>query len=230
MASKNGALFIKEQLDSILPQLVAEDEIVISDDFSSDETLRIIRSFRDPRIRVLENTAERGVSKNFEDSLATCRGEYIFLADQDDVWLPGKIQKMKDALREYDLVMSDCQVVDYSLRLRESSFYDLNKSGKGFVKNLIRNSYMGCCMAFTKKLKLRALPFPADIPIHDFWIGLIGELYFKVHFMPDILVLHRRHGSNASTSGEASRQAIPEKLANRFRLVKNLFIHKYYAG
>jgi glycosyltransferase involved in cell wall biosynthesis len=230
MATRNGGLFIREQLDSILLQLGDKDEVVISDDFSSDETLQVVRSLHDPRIRIIENLNERGIAKNFEDSLSVCKGEYIFLADQDDVWLPGKIEKMLGALRYYDLVVSDCQVVDYSLKLKKRSFYDLNNSGKGLLKNLIKNSYMGCCMAFTRELKDRALPFPADIPIHDFWIGLIGELYFKVHFMQEALVLHRRHGSNASTSGGASKQPIHEKLAHRFKLVRNLFIHKYYAG
>lgn len=230
MATKNGAAFIKEQLDSILPQLHPCDEIIISDDFSRDDTVSIIRSLRDPRIQVIENTSERGISKNFETSLNASRGNYIFLADQDDVWLPGKVEKMRNFLQHYDLVMSDCQLVDYSLQLKKNSFYDLNNSGKGLFKNLIKNSYMGCCMAFTRKLKLRALPFPTDIPIHDFWIGLIGELYFNVHFTREILVLHRRHDSNASTSGESSQQSIQEKLAYRYRLVKNLFIHRYYAG
>lgn len=230
MATKNGAAFIREQLDSILPQLNPCDEIIISDDFSRDDTVSIIRSLRDPRIQVIENTSERGISKNFETSLSASRGNYIFLADQDDVWLPEKVEKMRNSLQHYDLVMSDCQLVDYALQLKKNSFYDLNHSGKGLFKNLIRNSYMGCCMAFNLKLKHRALPFPADIPIHDFWIGLIGELYFNVHFMREILVLHRRHDSNASTSGESSQQSIQEKLTYRYRLVKNLFIHRYYAG
>ncbi|MEO5602538.1 MAG: glycosyltransferase family 2 protein [Cyclobacteriaceae bacterium] len=230
MATKNGGMFIREQLDSILPQLGEEDEIVISDDFSSDDTVDIIKSFKDHRIRILESQVARGISSNFEASLTLSAGDYIFLADQDDVWLPGKVNKMLEALSHYDLVMSDCRLVDDSLQVTKSSFYNLNNSGSGLLKNLFKNSYMGCCMAFTKRLKDRALPFPYDIPIHDFWIGLIGEVYYKVHFMKDTLVLHRRHDTNASTSGEISDQSWQEKFGNRLNLVKNLFIHKFYAG
>ena len=230
MATRNGAIFIREQLDSILPQLNQEDEIVISDDCSTDDTLTVIRSFQDPRIRLFESRSERGITRNFEASLKASKGEFIFLADQDDVWLPGKVKKMEKALKDYDLMMSDCQLVDDNLRVQRHSFYDLNKSGKGFFKNLIKNSYMGCCMAFNRRIRERALPFPSDIPMHDFWIGLIAEIYFSVYFMPEILVLHRRHDSNASTSGDPSQLTINQKLAHRYRIVKNLFIHKYYAG
>lgn len=230
MGTKDGAAFIAEQLDSILTQLTGNDEVVIADDCSSDDTLKIIRSFGDPRIRVLESPAERGITRTFQASLMASRGDFIFLADQDDVWLPGKVAIMKAALAEYDLVVSDCNLVDDNLRIQSRSFYDKNGSGRGLLKNLVKNSYMGCCMAFTRKLRDRALPFPADVPIHDFWIGLIGELYFKVRFLPDVLVLHRRHGSNASTSGETSHQSINKKLLYRYQVVKNLFIHKYYAG
>jgi len=230
MATKNGATFIKEQIESILPQLGTKDEIVISDDCSGDDTLTVIRTFQDPRIRLLESRSEKGITKNFEASLSASKGQFIFLADQDDVWLPGKVNKMKRALKNFDLVMSDCHLVDDNLEVQERSFYDLNRSGKGLIRNLIKNSYMGCCMAFTKRLKDRSLPFPADIPMHDFWIGLIAELYFSVHFMPEALVLHRRHNSNASTSGKSSHNSINARIAQRYRLVKNLFIHKYHAG
>lgn len=230
MATKNGATFLREQLDSILKQLRPEDEIVISDDCSGDDTLTVIRTFQDSRIRLLENTSVKGIAKNFEASLNASRGDYIFLADQDDVWLPGKVDKMKLAMAEYDLVMSDCQLVDDSLRVQQRSFYQINKSGKGFLRNLLRNSYMGCCMAFTRELKNRALPFPSDIPMHDIWIGLIGEVYFKVYFMTEVLVLHRRHGLNASTSGQSSQHSINRKIAHRYRIVKNLFIRKYHAA
>ncbi len=230
MATRNGASFLKEQIDSILPQLGLEDEIVISDDCSGDDTLTVIRTFQDSRIRLLESRSEKGITRNFEASLKASHGDYIFLADQDDVWLPGKVKRMKQALKQYDLVISDCHLVDDTLQVLQRSFYDLNRSGKGLIKNLIRNSYMGCCMAFTKKLKERALPFPSDIPMHDFWIGLIAELYFRIHFMREALVLHRRHDSNASTSGDLSPNSINEKLAQRYRIIKNLIIHKSYAG
>jgi glycosyltransferase involved in cell wall biosynthesis len=230
MGTKNGATFIREQLLSILPQLSRNDEVVISDDCSSDDTLAIIRSLKDPRVRILESATERGVTKNFEASLRACHGDFIFLGDQDDVWLPGKIQLMKNALMDYDLVICDCKLVDDSLRTQNHSFYNVNRSGPGFFRNIIKNSYMGCCMAFTRKLRDRALPIPKDVPIHDFWIGLVAELYFRVCFLPDVLVLHRRHGSNASTTGNSSRQSMNQKILNRYRIVKNLFIHKYYAG
>lgn len=230
MATKNGAAFLHEQLVSILKQLKPEDEIVISDDCSIDNTLAVIRTLQDPRIRLLESGVEKGIAKNFEASISASKGDFIFLADQDDVWLPEKVKKMKQAMHAYDLVISDCHLVDDNLRIQQPSFYRFNKSGKGFLKNLMRNSYMGCCMAFTKTLKERALPFPSDIPMHDFWIGMVGELYFKVHFMDEVLVLHRRHGANASTSGRSSRHSINEKLAHRYKIIKNLFLHKYYAG
>jgi len=229
MATRNGAAFIRAQLESILKQLGPEDEVVISDDCSGDDTLTIIRTFQDSRIRLLESKSEKGISKSFEASLLASKGDYIFLADQDDIWLNGKVEKMKQAMNHADLVVSDCQLVNDNLEILQPSFYDFNRSGKGFVKNLIRNSYMGCCMAFTQRLKERALPFPSDIPMHDFWIGLIGEIYFKVCFIPDVLVLHRRHGANASTSGRKSKHPIEIKIAHRFRMVKNLLIHRYYA-
>ena len=229
MGTKNGAAFIREQLESILPQLGRNDEIIISDDCSSDDTLAIIRSLADPRITILESASERGITRNFEASLMASKGTYVFLGDQDDVWLPGKITTMTRALQEYDLVISDCKLVDDSLRTQNQSFYTVNKSGPGLFRNIVKNSYMGCCMAFTRTLKDRALPFPADVPIHDFWIGLVAELYFKVCFLPDVFVLHRRHGSNASTTGHSSRQSMNQKFLNRYRIVKNLFIHKYYA-
>lgn len=230
MTTKNGATFIRAQLNSILPQLKSNDEIIISDDCSADDTLEIVRSLKDPRIRILNSDSERGITKNFEASLMASRGEFIFLADQDDVWIPGKIKIMKHALGKHELVISDCKLVDDSLRTQNDSFYIVNKSGQGLIKNLIKNSYMGCCMAFTREVRDRALPFPDDLPIHDFWIGLIGEMYFKVLFLPDVLVLHRRHAANATTSGKTSRQPIKQKLVDRYRMVKNLFMHKYHEG
>jgi hypothetical protein len=128
------------------------------------------------------------------------------------------------------MVISDCILVDHALRPTRDSFFVLNRSGKGLIKNIYRNSYMGCCMAFHRRVLARALPFPDDTPMHDFWLGLIGELYFKVCFIPEALIFHRRHSSNASTTGTRSRRHLRKKIQARYRIVKNLFFHKFYAA
>lgn len=229
MATRNGASYIGAQIDSILSQLSPADELIISDDGSTDDTIPIIRSYQDKRIKLIQHSFTQGVARNFETSLMASSGDLIFLADQDDIWKPSKIEVMRSHLRIYDLVISDCVMVDRSLNVKNTSFFTKNRSGKGLIKNLLKNSYMGCCMAFNRKLLRRALPFPKDIPIHDFWIGLIGEMYFNVKFIPDVLVYHRRHSTNASSTGENSLLSLPQKVVNRYRIIKSLFLHKSYA-
>jgi glycosyltransferase involved in cell wall biosynthesis len=230
MASLNGAKYIAEQIDSILLQLGSGDELVISDDGSTDGTIDTIKSYQDSRIRLIQNNFSGGVAKNFETSLKVSKGDFIFLADQDDVWEATKIEVMLLQLKYYDLVISDCLMVDHALKIKSESFFSVNNSGSGLIRNIFRNSYMGCCMAFNRKLLNRALPFPKDIPMHDFWIGLVGEMYFKVYFTPEVLVYHRRHSSNASSTGEISSLSFGQKISNRYRVIKNLFFHKSYAA
>lgn len=229
MATKNGGKYLGQQLESILPQLQSTDELIVTDDCSADGTIKIIESFKDPRITLRENNRPAGISATFEASLMLSTGDHIFLADQDDVWLPQKTQIMLRHLQDSDLVISDCLLVDHELVPGERSFHSINNSGKGLFRNLVRNSYMGCCMAFNRALMKRATPFPKDIPLHDFWIGLIGEMYFRVKFIPDVLIYHRRHTTNASTNGELSKTSLSRKMVNRYRLIKNLFLHRLYA-
>src|ERR1700712_112451 len=115
MATYNGENYIQAQLDSILKQIAAGDEVVISDDSSSDKTLDIIRSIPDPRIRLFAGNRFRDPIKNFQNCLKLASGDYIFLSDQDDVWLEGKYEKMTQLLLEYDLVISDSIIVDEKL-------------------------------------------------------------------------------------------------------------------
>lgn len=230
MATRNGAAYVAQQIDSILPQMSDRDELVISDDCSSDATVDIIKQYRDPRIRLFQNEQPRGIIKNFEFCLRQSRGEIIFLADQDDIWLHRKLEVMSLHLQFHDLVVCDCMLVDDMMKPVGVTFFQKNGSGKGFVKNIFRNSYMGCCIAFRRRLLERALPFPEDIPIHDFWIGLVAELYYDVHFINEVLVYHRKHTSNASTTGYKSRWSLQQKLTHRLRIIKNLFLNNRYAG
>ena len=124
MATYNGEKFIREQIASILPQLNLEDELIISDDNSSDDTVEIIRSFKDARIQLLHHSP-CGVAWNFENALKQAKGEYIFLADQDDVWLPGKVDAVMKEFRNgnYDLITTNCTVTDSQLNVIQEKFY-----------------------------------------------------------------------------------------------------------
>lgn len=119
MATYNGEPFLREQIDSILSQLNEKDELVISDDNSKDSTVDIIKSYHDKRIKLFINKEKKGVTHNFENALVHSKGDLIFLADQDDVWLPGKIKELISFLKEgnYDVVTCNCALTDTYLNI-----------------------------------------------------------------------------------------------------------------
>jgi len=199
----NGARYIGDQLESILfSPLVSE--VLVSDDGSEDQTIDIVESFNDKRIRVVRGPGQ-GLIKNYEYLFSLAARDYIFLADQDDVWLPNKVEVMLQHLQDADMVVCDCMVVDEQLNLMYPSFFSLQHSRPGLFYNLLRNHYLGCCMAFRKSLLTYALPFPRNLPMHDWWLGLIAEAFGKVDFVNQQLVMHRRHGGNASPTSERSK-------------------------
>ncbi|MDR0620012.1 MAG: glycosyltransferase, partial [Bacteroidales bacterium] len=122
MATYNGEKYIKEQLDSILCQLGMDDELIISDDGSTDKTLEIIQHYQEPRVKILSNVKRHSIIGNFENALIHAKGDYIFLADQDDVWTSDKVNVVLAALATTDLVVSDCTVVDGDLKCVIHSF------------------------------------------------------------------------------------------------------------
>lgn len=207
MAAWNGEKYIGEQIDSILSQLTDTDELVISLDPSTDGTEAIIRRYEDPRIRLLDGPGN-GVIANFENAIRNCRGEYIFLADQDDVWLPGKVERVKEAFRNREgertlAVMHDAKIVDASLADSGQTFFAFRGCRTGMKENILKNTYIGCCMAFRRALLPHILPFPKEIPMHDQWIGLMAEKYGRTELIREPLLLYRRHGENATDTKHA---------------------------
>ena len=221
MAVKNGANYIAGQIDSIVCQLGNSDELIVSDDHSADFTLDIVRRFNDPRIKMCSST-RFGATHNFEFALSRSTGDFIFLADQDDIWHPNKLATMMPFFNEFDMVVCDCTLMDDQRNIISDSFFELNRSGKGFLRNLVRNSYMGCCMGFRRSVLEKALPFPGDTIVHDFWIGMVAETHFKSLFLKNSLVDHRIHGANASTSGRTSKVPALKKVTQRYQMVRNL--------
>lgn len=200
MATYNGERFIRRQIGTILPQLALEDELVISDDSSTDKTIEIIRSFTDPRIRLFEGNDFHSPLLNFEFTLIQARGDILVLADQDDVWLENKLTVVRERFARrpagpYLLALDGMVVDEDEFVVFDSIFAKLN-AGPGFLKNIFDNRYLGCCLAFSRELLDRALPFPRRIPMHDMWLGQLCELIGKTEFVPEKTILYRKHGQS----------------------------------
>ena len=206
LAAYKGEQYIAEQIESILSQLGENDELIVSDDFSSGETRFIVEnlSSQDKRIIYIEGPG-KGVVKNFENALKACSGDVIFLSDQDDVWLPGKVEAVMNEFRSgAQLVLHDASITDADLNITAPSCFEIHGANGSFAKNLIKNTFVGCCMAFTKELLNQTMPFPEGIAMHDWWIALIAlRSKQKTVLLRKPLILWRRHGDNV-TGGKTS--------------------------
>lgn len=230
MASYNGEKYIKEQIRSILNQLNDDDELIISDDNSTDSTLDVIGSIKDKRIRVV-HAHFRNYKKNFENALKEARGDFIFLTDQDDVWIDGKYARCIELLNNYDLIVTDSVIVDENLETVKDSFFEFYNSGTGILKNTINSTYFGACMAFKKQVLEKASPFPkSDNIAHDIWLGLVAETTGCVCFIREPYLLYRRHSSsltNLSTNLlTRSKRPLWKKIYGRIELLSAL-LHFY---
>lgn len=213
LAAYKGERYIAEQLNSILCQLGENDEIIVSDDFPAGKTREVVSEIHDKRIRYIEGQG-KGVVRNFENALNACTGDVIFLSDQDDVWMPDKVQKVLAEIRNgADLVLHDAAVTDGSLNVTDPSFFAVHGSNASFAKNLIRNSFVGCCMAFTRKVMADSLPFPNELPMHDWWIALAAmKKGYKTVLLPESLIKWRRHGENVTGGKTSTVQKIKWRL------------------
>ena len=219
LAAYKGEQYIAEQLKSILPQLGENDEIIVSDDYPSGLTRGVVLAIRDKRIKYIEGNGN-GVVSNFENALKACSGDVIFLCDQDDVWMPDKVSSvMAEIAKGADLVLHDAAVTDGSLNITEPSFFAIHGSNADFRRNLIRNTFVGCCMAVTKQVMLDTLPFPKELPMHDWWIALAAiKKGYKAVLLDKPLIKWRRHGENV-TGGKTSAM---QKIRWRINMILSL--------
>lgn len=223
----NSERFLKPQLGSILRELGADDELVISDDGSTDGTMSIIAGMQDRRIRIVENSSERrGVIQNFQNAIGHCRNDIIVLSDHDDVWLPGRIARVREVFesnRNATLVVCNAEVIDEEGRVLHPSFYALRHSGPGALKNIVKNSYIGSCMSFRRSVLPVILPIPKRAPMHDMWIGILNDIFYESVFISDVLVRYRRHSNNISRLCRAPiRKVFVSRVVLGFELMKRV--------
>lgn len=223
MAVYNGAAFLKPQIESILVQLRAQDELIVVDDGSRDDSVAVLEIMRDPRLHVHCNERNLGVLPTFERALSQAGGDIVFLSDQDDIWLPGKVAKALDVFASnprVTMVVTDAVIVDEQGRVLNPSFFSVRgRFSTGFVRNFIKNKYLGCTLSFRRTMLRRFLPIPHDVPMHDIWFGLLNEIYGKTYFIDEPLTAYRRHGRNASPFVHAGPLPI---FLWRYRLAKNI--------
>jgi len=200
LAAYNGEKYLAQQIRSIVSQMDQYDELVLSIDPSTDNTEVIAMSFanNDNRIKVLKGPG-KGVIRNFENALSHVSGEYIFLSDQDDLWNEGKIPICLNALSQSGVaaVIHDAVVTDENLHAKQGTVFN-GKFYSGVIRNIIRNRYIGCCMALKRSALTAALPFPANLPMHDQWLGIVAKKSGEVAFVDVPLVQYRRHGQTVT--------------------------------
>lgn len=227
IATYNGEKFIAEQLSSILMQIGDNDEVIVSDDCSTDDTLQVIESFGDKRIKVYHHDKRKAkftidyATANFENALKHANGDIIFLSDQDDVWMPTKVSTMLAALEDNDMVMSDCTVVDSKQNIIHTSYYSTQRFFKtNLAYNIIKPAFLGSCMAFRRNTLDRALPFPPYGVGHDLWLGLIGLRFYKFQFIKQPLMNYRRHDQTVTDGGKTNSTSLWFKISYRLYVLK----------
>ncbi|RFB67141.1 glycosyltransferase family 2 protein [Herbaspirillum sp. 3R11] len=203
MATYNGALYIKEQLDSILAQIGPNDELIIADDGSTDETCGIIASYSDERIVFVRNPSTLGHVQNFAKLMSLARGKYIALSDQDDVWVENRLNRMLETLEAsptFSLVVGDFAEINNAGELT-GPVHAMGPSPSWMFRQLFlvflgRVRYFGCTFMFRSDFKRYILPIPAAMDAHDVWIALNACIHGRIIHVKEVGLLHRIHGRN----------------------------------
>jgi len=223
IATCNGAKYIKAQLTSILNQLGKDDEVIVSDDSSTDDTIEIIRHFNDSRIKIYTDNQFKSPILNFEHAISKATGKYIFLSDQDDEWAPNKIDTLLPLLDKKMMVASYFTFIDQ--HSNSIATETRNPPSGSFLRNFIKPTIPGCCMGFTNEIQKKVLPFPKGIAMHDWWITLIAGANNQIVVTTEPLTLIRRHETNYSSTGSKSNFSLWQKIGMRYFILKKLLLY-----
>jgi glycosyltransferase involved in cell wall biosynthesis len=223
MATYNGGKYLTRQLDSILSQIKSKDEVVIVDDCSTDDTVEIIKNYNCNNIKLFLNDRNQGHVKSFEKAIGLASNDIILLSDQDDVWLPERLNKLIDKcyVKKMALLTSNFGLIDendlslpdpkHKLREIDSNLHIRNI----FNIYLGKRPYFGCAMIFRRDLLDIAFPFPAWVEGHDVWLALCSNA-LKSNFHIELKTINRRlHSSNLTS---LSRRPFFDIAVTRYRM------------
>jgi glycosyltransferase involved in cell wall biosynthesis len=246
LCTYNGARFIGEQLDSIAAQSRPPDELVVCDDRSDDDTVERVRKWAENAafpVRIEVNEERLGSTRNFAKAIGLCSGDLIALCDQDDVWLPRKLELSARAFEdeaEVGAVFSDAELVDEDLRplgrrLWETVNFDSRHQQLlmrgGIEESMLLNSFVtGATLTFRSELRGLVLPFPDDLPtfIHDRWIALCVLAVSQLRFVAEPLMLYRQHHSQ-QLGVKLATPPWRERVRHRLRWDRTVFAYELKA-
>ena len=209
MCTYNGEQYLSEQLDSIVSQSYTNLEIVIVDDCSSDGTVDILKKYEkcDRRIRLICNDENLGFVRNFEKAINECRGEFIALADQDDIWFDEKISRLVADIGENWLIYSKVAVIDSGGVRQDVEFPTVNRlEGYCALSLILNNCVTGHACLMRRELLELAMPAMSKMPYHDQWLAIVAASRGKLKAGSEILSLYRKHNSNAVWSAKSKRR------------------------
>jgi glycosyltransferase involved in cell wall biosynthesis len=222
MATYNGQVFVREQLDSILRQLSQGDEIVLVDDCSTDDTVDVVRSLSDARIKLNINPSNLGHVRSFERAISLAANDLILLADQDDVWLDGRLELLIERLLITGTLLaasnfalmddSGAPLGDPTTRLRRR---DSGRHLSNIIGILLgTRPYFGCAMALRRDLLAVVLPIPGFVEAHDLWLAMAANVLRSVVHVDEKSLTRRLHRRNVT-----ARSRRPLGLVIKSRLI-----------
>ncbi|MCW8839091.1 MAG: glycosyltransferase family 2 protein [Thiovulaceae bacterium] len=220
MCTYNGERFLKEQLDSLVNQSYKNIELIICDDCSTDNTVRIIEEYmkEDDRIKFYQNKTNLGFVKNFEKAISLCSGDYIALADQDDIWKLEKLAVFIENIKDNILIYSDAELIDDNAdKLNKHLIADKKNlvSGKCNKAFLFFNCVSGNTMMFKKELIDKILPIPSEFSFHDIWIAFISSSIGTITYTNESMIYYRRYSEQVTASKQRSYQSFFDRLKQK---------------
>ena len=212
MAAYNGEKYIEEQIDSLLKQSVNDFTLWVQDDCSTDGTWGILETYKNRfpgKINLMRNKSNMGAKNNFLHMMANIKDDYVMLCDQDDVWLPGKIEvtlaKMKELEKSYTnktplLVHTDLTVADKNLSPLHRSYRKATKRNYNrmdYRHIVTMNNVSGCTAMYNRPLAELVNAIPGFCVMHDFWLQMVAATFGRIGHINDATMLYRQHGANA---------------------------------
>ena len=217
MCTYNGERFVKEQIDSIIAQSYTKFELIVVDDGSKDNTINIIKDYqsKDDRIKLFQNENNLGFVKNFEKAISLCSGDYIALADQDDVWKKNKLEVFLKNINENMLIYSDAILIDqYSKEtgkqlIRPDGNLIKGRCNKAFI---FYNCVSGNTLMFKKELVKDIIPIPKEITFHDIWIAFLASTKGTITFTDEAMTYYRRYSEQVTKNVTKDYKSITDRL------------------